>query len=103
MLDRMVKVTGIKSVACRKFSEDLRQLPSRDDNVLVQGIDSHFLRCVLRLGGPRCPNTPRDRRQRGPRHHLGVGSAQGWRLLEMLRRLSPGLCEKFVYFVSAAS
>ena len=55
MLDRMVKVTGIKSVARRKFSEDLLQLPSRDGNVLVQGIESHFLRCVLRLGGPTLP------------------------------------------------
>ena len=55
MPDRVVKVTGVNLVARRKFSEDSLQLPSCDGNVLVQGIESHFLRCVLRLGGPTLP------------------------------------------------
>ena len=55
MLDRVVKVTGVKSVARRKISEDSLQLPSCGGNVLVQGIESHFRRCVLRLGGPTLP------------------------------------------------
>ena len=55
MLDRVVKVAGVNLVVRRKFSEDSLQLPSCDGNVLVQGIESHFLRCVLRLGGPTLP------------------------------------------------
>jgi hypothetical protein len=62
VLDRVVKVTGVNSVARRKFSEDLLQLPSRDGNVLVQGIESHFLRHVLRLGGPTLPVAPKPKR-----------------------------------------
>ena len=72
MPDRVVKVTGVYLLARRKFSEDSLQLPSCDGNVLVQGIESHFLRCVLRLGGPTPPYVPQTKAVQRARWRKGA-------------------------------